>query len=37
MHIYSLQVDPTPPPIKHRCLEYCYIKLGTSNGRSIYI
>ena len=30
MHIYPWQIDP---PIKHRCLEYCYTKLG----RSIYI
>ena len=27
----------TPQPVKHRCFEYCYTKLGTSNGRSIYI
>ena len=25
-----------PLSIEHRCLEYCYTKLGTSNGRSIY-
>ena len=38
MHIYPWQIDPpTPPPIEHRCLAYCDIKLGTSNGRSIYI
>ena len=36
MHIYLWQIDP-PPPIKHRCLAYCYTKLGTSHGRSIYI
>ena len=24
-------------PIEQRCLEYCYTKLGTSNGRAIYI
>ena len=35
MHIYLWQIDP--PPIKHRCLEYCYTKLGTSYGRYIYI
>ena len=35
MHIYPWQI--VPPAIKHRCLEYCYTKLGTSNGRSIYI
>ena len=28
---------PTPPPIKHRYLEYWYSKLGTSNDISIYI
>ena len=27
----------TPWPIEHRCLEYHYTKLGTSNGRSIYM
>ena len=31
MHIYPWQMDP--PSIEHRCLEYCYTKLG----RSIYI
>ena len=35
MHIYPWQIDPQQ--IEHRCLEYCYTKLGTSNGRSIYI
>ena len=34
MHIYPWQI--VPPAIKHRCLEYCYTKLGTSNGISIY-
>ena len=31
MHIYPWQIDP--PSIEHRCLEYCYTKLG----RSIYM
>ena len=31
MHIYLWQIDP---PIKHRCLQYCYTTLGTSHGRS---
>ena len=35
MHMYPWQI--APPSIKQRCLEYCYTKLGTSNGRSIYI
>ena len=26
-----------PPPIKHRCLEYHYTKLGTTHGKFIYI
>ena len=25
----------SPPAIKQRCLEYCYTKLGTSNGISL--
>ena len=35
MHKYPWQIDP--PPIEHRCLEYCYTKLGTCNGRYICI
>ena len=35
MHIYLWQIDH--PPIEHRCLEYHYTKLATSNCRSIYI
>ena len=27
--------DGPPWPIEHRCLAYCYTKLGTSNDRSI--
>ena len=27
----------TPQSIKHKCIEYCYTKLGTSHGRSLYI
>ena len=34
MHIYPWQIDPIPWPIEHRCLEYCYTKLGRSTGRS---
>ena len=34
MHIYPWQIDP---PIEHRCLQYCYTKLGTSHGMTIYI
>ena len=26
--------DLPPPSIKHRCLEYCYTKVGRSTGRS---
>ena len=35
MHIYPWQIDSQSP--EHRCLEYCYTKLGTSQCRSIYI
>ena len=34
MHIYPCQIDPNPWSIEHRCLEYCYTKVGRSNGRS---
>ena len=38
MHIYQWQIDLTPLltplSIEHRCLEYHYMKLGRSNGRS---
>ena len=32
-HIYW-QIYPLPLSIEHRCLEYCYTKLGRSTGRS---
>ena len=31
------RLTPTPSPIEQRCLAYQYTKLGTFNGRSIYI
>ena len=27
---------PSPPPIEHRCLEYCYTKLGRYSTMHIY-
>ena len=32
-NLADLMAD-VPPSIKHRCLEYCYTKLGRSTGRS---
>ena len=35
MHIYPWHIALLP--IEHRCLQYCYTKLGTCNGISLYI
>ena len=35
MHIYPWQIDPQS--LKHRCLEYCYTTLGTSNSRTMHM
>ena len=34
MHIYLWHIDPPPQSIKHRCLDYCYTKLGRSSRYS---
>ena len=35
MHIYLWRIDPpTPQSIEHRCLDYCYTKLGRSGRYS---
>ena len=36
MYIYLWQIDPTPPPIKYRFLEYHYTKLGRYSTIHIY-
>ena len=36
MHIYT-HGRFTPQSLEHRCLDYCYTKLGTSNGRTMHI
>ena len=35
--MYIPMADGPPQSIEHRCLEYCYTRLGTSHHRSIYI
>ena len=40
IYIYNnalIPMEDCPPAIEHRCLEYHYTKIGTSNGLSIYI
>ena len=36
MHIYSLQIDPTPPPIEYRSVENHYIKYISYIAQCIY-
>ena len=36
MHIYTLQIDPTPPPIEHRSLENHYTTYMSYISQCIY-